>query len=447
MAFVCSTNAQGSRRAGDDFFGRKYALVIGNGAYERSPLNNPANDASDVADALKKIGFKVTLQVNATLAAMRLALAEFESKLPNDAAALVFYAGHGVQYQGLNYLIPIDAINKVNVGLDLTKNALALAEVTQQLSSRRKGITVIVLDACRDSPFTNVQSIEGGLSRSTGLSDLRTTDGSTRKAGGLDGVMFAYSTAPNVTAADGSGRNSPYAKHFKEFVRRPNVSLETVLKLTRIEVTRETNGQQTPWYESSIDGDFFVAGRGRIEFDELINALVKSENVWHPQSNGQDVITWKDAKPVLNRTDKSEFKDGFNKPINYGFKKRGSVIITRDGDPVHFGENDAKPEPWDVTLIGSRAGVDLISLRSGGRAFTGGDGDIFESSAILSELDQCRRTTSRGAEEHRVFRIKESNSWLYKYRFCGASSCNVEHFVILSDYGLGQFGCADGTRR
>ena len=279
-----------------------------------------------MADALKKTGFKVTLQVNAGLAAMRRALADFESKLPEDAAALIFYAGHGVQYQGQNYLIPIDAINKVNVALDLTKNALALAEITQQLSSRRKGISVIVLDACRDSPFTNVQSIEAGLSRSTGLKDLKITDGTkpNRKAGGLDGVMFAYSTAPDATASDGAGRNSPYAKHLKEFMRRPSTSIETVLKLTRIEVTKETNGQQTPWYESSINGDFFAAGRGRIEFDELMNTLIKSDNAWHPQSDGQDVITWKDAAPVLNRTDKSEYKDAFGKPILYLQKTRFS---------------------------------------------------------------------------------------------------------------------------
>ena len=439
--------AQGSRGASDDFYGRKYALVIGNGAYEGSALPNPENDAADMAEALKKAGFKVSLHINADLAAMRLALAEFESTLPEEAAAFVFYAGHGVQYQGQNYLIPIDALNKVHAAADLATSALSLAEITQQLASRRKGISVIVLDACRDSPFSNVQDIEPGLSRSTGLKDLKAPEGTkaNKKAARIDGAMVAYSTAPNATASDGTGRNSPYTKHLKEHIRQPNASLETVLKLTRVGVTKDTKGRQTPWYESSINGDFYAAGRGRIEFDVLLDTLINADNAWHPQSNGQDVIVWKDTRPVLNRSNTSEFKDAFGKPILYGFKRRGSVIITRDGVPVHFGENDAKPAPWNVTLIGARAGVDLVSIRSSTRSFTGGDGDIFETSARLREIDQCER--KRGAEENRVFRIKDANAWLYMYRFCGASACEVEYFVILSNYGLEQFGCKDTAGR
>lgn len=442
-------SAQTNRGFADDFYGRKYALVIGNGAYERSPLPNPTNDATDMADALRKTGFDVSLHVNADLATMRMALAEFEGKLPEEAAAFIFYAGHGVQYQGQNYLIPVDALSKVHVAADLANSAIALAEITQQLASRRKGINVIVLDACRNSPFTNVQNIEAGLSRSTSLRDARSLDEPTsaKNAGRLDGTMIAYSTAPNATAEDGDGRNSPYSKHLKEFLRRPNTSLENVLKLTRVEVTKETKGQQTPWYESSINGEFYAAGRGRVEFEELMKTLINSDNAWHPQFNGQDVIAWKDLTPILNRSDKSEFKDAFKKPILYGFKKRGSVVITRDGEPIHFSDDNSKPEPWDVILIGSRVGVDLIYLKYSGRLFTGGDGDIFESSSLLQEINQCKRTSERNAREYRVFRVRDANAWLYMNRYCGASACNVEYFVVLSDYNLAQFGCKDGGHR
>jgi hypothetical protein len=444
LSVLCFSAAAHAQTGGDDFIGRKFALVIGNGKYERAALTNPEHDAEDIAEVLRKTGFKVSKQVNADLAAMRLAVAEFESKLPDDAAAFIFYAGHGVQYRGQNYLIPIGALNNIKTSGDLPKHALALSEVAGQIASRRKGVTVIVLDACRDSPFPDVQGIEAGLSRSTGLRlPVDNTSKQKKKSGGLDGVLVAYSTAPDATAADGVGRNSPYTKHLKEFLRRPNTSLESVLKLTRVEVTKETKGRQTPWYESSISGEVFVAGRGRIEFDDLLQVLLLSDDVWHPTYFGHDVISWKEAEPVLNRKDTSEFKDAFGKAVVPGFSRRGSVVIMVGGEPVHFGANESKPAPWNITLIGSRAGVELISIRSSVRPVTGGDGVIFEDSALLQELDNCKRTSEEGAREHRVFEVKSEKTkhWLYMTRLCGASACAIEYFLIFFDYDLTRFGC------
>jgi hypothetical protein len=440
-----AVHAQSNRRGGDDFYGRKFALVIGNSNYERAVLKNPANDAEDLAEVLRKTGFKVSKHLDADLATMRLALAEFEKALPDDAAAFVFYAGHGVQYRGQNYLIPIGALDKVKTAGDLPRHAFALAEITSQLASRRKGITIIVLDACRDSPFTEVQGIEAGLSRSTGLRNL-TDDGSQKKqkGGALEGVVVAYSTAPDATAGDGEGRNSPYTQHLKEFLRRPNASLEAVLKLTRVEVTKATKGEQTPWYESSISGDFFAAGRGRIEFDDLLRILTRSPD-WNPAES--DVIAWKSASPVFSGKETSNFRDAFGKMIPVSFLRSGSVVVTIDGEPMHFGRDESKPAPWNITLIGPRAGVDLISIKSSLRPFTGGDGEIFTKSALLKELVRCKRSSSSGGlVESRVFEfaIDERKAWLYEGRRCAASSCETEYYILNWEHDLPKFGCAGG---
>jgi hypothetical protein len=439
-------HAQSNRGGGDDFYGRKFALVIGNGNYERAELKNPANDAEDLAEALRKTGFRVSRHLNADLATMRLALAEFEKALPDNAAAFVFYAGHGVQYQGQNYLIPVGAMDKIKTASDLPRHAFALAEITSQLASRRKGITIIVLDACRDSPFMDVEGIESGLSRSIGLRNLKADDTSQKKkaGGGLEGVLVAYSTAPDSTARDGDGRNSPYTQHFKEFLRRPNASLETVLKMTRVEVTTATKGQQTPWYESSISGDFYAAGRGRIEFDDLLRVLTGNPD-WNPADN--DVIAWKSASPVFSGKETSNFRDASGKMIPVSFSRSGSVVVTIGGEPMHFGRDESKPAPWNITLIGPRAGVDLISIKSSVRPFTGGDGEIFTGSPLLKELVRCKRSSSSaGLVESRVFAIAidERKAWLYEGRRCAASSCETEYYILNWEHDLPRFGCAAG---
>jgi uncharacterized caspase-like protein len=155
---------------GDDFYGRKYALVIGNSKYESHPLLNPENDASDISAVLGKTGFKVTTVLNADKAALELAIAKFESALPKRAAVLIFYAGHAVQYQAQNVILPVGSIGKVSKADELFTQGVVLSDLLKQVATRKDSITTVILDACRDSPFPDKPEIGGGLSRSAAIS-------------------------------------------------------------------------------------------------------------------------------------------------------------------------------------------------------------------------------------------------------------------------------------
>jgi uncharacterized caspase-like protein len=212
---------------GDDFYGRKYALVIGNSKYEEpNALANPANDASDIAEVLTKTGFKVTTVLDANLTGFQLALAKFESIVPQRAAVLIFYAGHAVQFQAQNFLLPVDSISKIKRADDLFAHAILLNDILQRFADKKGSIATVILDACRNSPFPNTPEISAGLSRGAAKSIAQPTGKVKSKKGGtMEGVVIAYSTAPDMTAADGAGRNSPYTKHLKAFLRRPNTAL------------------------------------------------------------------------------------------------------------------------------------------------------------------------------------------------------------------------------
>lgn len=434
---------------GDDFYGRKYALVIGNSKYETKPLTNPENDAADIAGVLGKTGFKVTTVLNADKAALQLALAKFESSLPKRAAVVVFYAGHAVQYQSQNVLLPVDAIGKIKRADDLFAHGLVMSDLLQPLVSRKDSVTTIILDACRDSPFPDKPEFSGGLSRSAGVSLAGREDGKARKGGVMEGVYIAYSTAPQMTAADGEGRNSPYTKHLKEFLKRPNTTLETILKLTRTEVTKETNGAQTPWYETSINGEFYPAGRGRAEFEDLLRRFVpiRSANYednafpiigWNRLADDGDPIAWQKDLPAKNKRGKqkqiSSLFDNFPKRP---YIERGEVRILLDGKETEAGK-------WDVWLLGVRGGYTEVYFSNDFLGFGGPDpAHGFGQSAVLEIVPACEKDDSINGT--RVFKVnlpQHDPAWLAEAFTCGAALCQSEYLLIFSRQELKRYGCS-----
>jgi hypothetical protein len=224
---------------------RRVALVVGNSAYRAKPLENPVNDASDIAASLQKLGFNVSLVLDATLARMRQATREFEKVAAGSDVALIFYAGHGVEYRNANYMIPVDADPRRPYELeDTAYNAnrwLQMLELTSSQNAQR--VNIVILDACRDSAFTRSWN-----SRSVGLAKM---DAPT-------GTILVYSTAPGKVAADGIAgqRNSPFTRNLLNAIQVPNQTIEQVLKETRRRVMDETRGEQVPWEHSSLVGDF-----------------------------------------------------------------------------------------------------------------------------------------------------------------------------------------------
>ncbi len=224
---------------------RRVALVVGNSAYRSKPLDNPANDATDVAAALQELGFKVSLLLDANLARMRAATREFEKLVAGSDVALIFYAGHGIEYRNSNYMIPVDADPRRPYELeDTAYNAnrwLEMLEMTASQNAQR--VNIVILDACRDASFARSWN-----SRSVGLAKM---DAPT-------GTILVYSTAPGKVASDGTAgqRNSPFTRHLLSAIQEPNLTIEQVLKETRRRVVSETRGEQVPWEHSSLVGDF-----------------------------------------------------------------------------------------------------------------------------------------------------------------------------------------------
>jgi len=225
--------------------GKRLALVIGNSDYESSPLKNPVNDASDMGKMLSSLGFEVIARLNANQKQMEDAIRLFQGKLTKDSMGLFFFAGHGMQVAGVNYLIPIGA--KISQESDIKYESVDAGRVLDAMHNAGNPLNIVILDACRDNPFArSYRSSSKGLAR---------MDAPT-------GTFIAYATAPGDTASDGDGRNGVFTKYMLEYMPTPNLEVDKVLKKVRVSVMRETNKRQVPWQSSSLTGDFFFRGGG-----------------------------------------------------------------------------------------------------------------------------------------------------------------------------------------
>ena len=228
---------------------RRVALVIGNSAYKGSPLDNPTNDATDITNALNKVGFKTTLISNATLGQMREATRKFADQLQSADVALIYFAGHGIESNRKNYLIPVNADLKFEYELvDQAYDAGNWLEMLETIrSSNSERVNIVILDACRNNNLIGARSLGRGLGR---------MDAPT-------GTFLAYSTAPGKVAADGAKgqRNSPYTRHLLSVMQKPGLPIEETFKEVRRNVSRETNGAQVPWESTSLIGGFYFQNK------------------------------------------------------------------------------------------------------------------------------------------------------------------------------------------
>jgi formylglycine-generating enzyme required for sulfatase activity len=219
----------------------RWALVVGNAAYgpDIGPLQNPVNDATDIAATLQQLGFEVILLLDATRPQMEEAIAVFRRQLRQDGIGLFYFAGHGAQVEGTNYLIPIGA--NVESAKTAKADAVSAEEVFASMVEADTALNFIILDACRNNPFTHRWPVGR-----PGLAPMQAARGS----------LIGYATAPGAVAADGTGRNSPYTKHLVHYMTVPDLLVEGMFKQVRAAVEEETQGVQTPWEASSLQGDF-----------------------------------------------------------------------------------------------------------------------------------------------------------------------------------------------
>jgi len=249
-AMVCGALLSGSDAALAE---NRLALVIGESAYRAvTPLPNPANDAKAISKLLGDAGFEVTTAADLSQKEMNTEVGDFAAKIAAkgpDTVALVFYAGHGLQIDGENYLVPVDVDPKREA--DVPLQAVRLNDVLNTLNSVPSKMRILLLDACRNNPFP---ALSGTAGHGLAMVDTKT---------GAPGTFMSYSTSPGAEAEDGNGADSPYTTALLSAAREPGLPIEQAFKQVRVAVNKETDGRQTPWESSSLTEDFkFIAASG-----------------------------------------------------------------------------------------------------------------------------------------------------------------------------------------
>jgi len=264
----------------------RVALVIGNSAYETvTALPNPANDAKAMADLLTAAGFEVVSAPNLSQNEMRQAIANFAGMAAGkgpDTVTVVFYAGHGLQVDGENYLVPVDA--RIQRESDVSLQAMRLTDVMNALASVPSKTRVVVLDACRNNPFSDINKTTG-----RGLAIVDAPSGS----------LVAYSTSPGTEALDGAGDHSPFTAALLDVAKQPDVPVEQALKRVRLSVHKVTDGRQTPWESSSLTDDFYffpgaMAARAKATGNKSASAAAGGDGAGvKARSASRSVDSWK----------------------------------------------------------------------------------------------------------------------------------------------------------
>jgi hypothetical protein len=245
------------------FASNKFALVIGNKDYSVSPLKNSINDSKDMADVLQSLGFEVTLKNNISdVKGMVKAVNEFTDKMSKPGLFVFYYSGHGIQYQGKNYLVPTSKI--LNDATDIEFDCMDIDRLLAKCENFSNNTNIIILDACRDNPFASISR-----SLSKGLAVVGKSP---------SGTLIAYSTSPGKTASDGTGRNGLYTQELLKTIKKPGIEIEDVFKEVRRNVKQISNGEQVPWESSSLEYSVsFAEAIASIEQQTIDNYRVKTE--------------------------------------------------------------------------------------------------------------------------------------------------------------------------
>ena len=276
----------------------RVALVIGNSAYTNtSPLRNPANDAKLISQTLQEVGFTVLEHYDLDQKGLKRAVLEFGDLLVSkgpDTVGLFYYSGHGIQANGANYLLPVDAAVKREKDVDI--ESVRADTVLQAMEEAGNRLNMVILDACRNNPFeASYRSAAQGLVRMDAPS----------------GTLIAYSTSPGNVATDGEGRNSPYTRALARAMRTPGLMVEEAFKQVRVRVMDRTNDEQVPWESSSLTGSFSFAGGvdgqpSRVELAALPKPTESTGN-----AIDDEVVFWQSVQASENASDFQAYLDRY----------------------------------------------------------------------------------------------------------------------------------------
>ncbi|MEB3189670.1 MAG: caspase family protein [Snowella sp.] len=279
----------------------RFALVIGNADYKEGALANPVNDATDVAQALQDLGFEVTLLQNKDLQSMEDAVENFSHQLRKDGVGVFYFAGHGIEVGGENYLIPVNA--KLLREKDVRYEGMALGTVLNAMTETEGHISIVIIDACRENPFyRRWPSTQRSSNSVRGLTKVDSPP---------QGTVIAFAAAPNQSAEDGSGRNSPFTSNLLRYIKEPNLDIVLMFRKVREGVLNETQKEQEPRYQETLVGGSFYFNEVTALPSQPSPTLV---NIPQTQPNSTPVTTpQSEPSPSLQITATAFNSSGVNK--------------------------------------------------------------------------------------------------------------------------------------
>ncbi len=290
----------------------RFALVIGNSAYTGSPpLKNPKNDAELISKTLIEVGFKVSTVTDASQRQMRRAMLDFSRTLREnkDSIGLFYYAGHGVQVRGVNFMVPITADIKDEEEIQF--EGVDVNDFLNTMRSSNARLNIVILDACRNNPFAR-----SFRSASRGLAPVQAASG----------TLIAYSTAPGDVAFDGNGLNSPYTLALSRFIRQGDLSVETVFKRVLAEVEDSTKKKQTPWLTGAFRGEFYFKRKKGAKQEKALprNQVTSNSTRSVSPTASMEKLFW---KSIVNSTNPASFKAYMTAFPNGTFRGLASIKI------------------------------------------------------------------------------------------------------------------------
>ncbi len=244
----------------------RYALVIGNSNYKyATKLKNPKNDAIDLTETLRSLHFETTLIQNATNSKIKKSVIDFLSKLKETGGVgLFYYAGHGVQFEGSNYLVPVET--RAGTEIEIKNQSFNISSLLNGMRNIKTATNIIILDACRDNPFKyanqpGIRSRSVTPNRSLVRVSIPKLDSGLSKLNAPSNTLIAFATAPGKVALDGKGRNSPYTSQLIASLQRSGLTIGEVFRQVRLSVVKESKGKQIPWESSSLLKNFYFKHR------------------------------------------------------------------------------------------------------------------------------------------------------------------------------------------
>lgn len=413
---------------------RRVALVIGNSAYRNaSRLTNPVNDARDMAEALRSLGFKVLLKEDLTSDPMRAAVMQFGDMLRNGGGVgLFYYAGHGIQVNGRNYLIPVEAdvLREERIEFD----AVDVNRVLAEMETAGNGLNMVILDACRTNPFMRSwRAAEGGLAQIKAPT----------------GTFIAYATSPDAVASDGVGRNGLFTAELLRQMRVPGITIEQIIKRVRRTIKAQTGGKQVPWEASTLDGDFYFTS-------PAVDSITVENEFWRSVKDSQNPEDIKDylkeypngiysslARNSLRKLEDKTRKTKAAINITGGYpsetqpavsaerrKQAAALVVSGDAHRMNGAFDNAIREITEAIRIDPNNAL-AYALR--GSAYQGkGVGDLaildftqsirIDPNFTWAYSQRCLAYLAKGAQElalsdiNEVIRLEPKNYWAYKTR-------------------------------